>query len=53
MLEASFFEGHANKGAIYGFAFNAETGEPLAGAKVTAKQGTTVTGTDYVPITGK
>jgi thermitase len=51
MLDASFFES-GDKGGIFGFAFNAENGEPLAGAKVTAKQGTTVTGTDYVPYYG-
>jgi len=51
MIDENFFE-TGNKGAIFGFAFNAETGEPLAGAKVTAKQGATVTGTDYVPYYG-
>ncbi len=40
-------------GGIYGFAQDAESGEPLAGAKVVAKQGLTVSGTDYVPYIGE
>jgi hypothetical protein len=42
-----------NKGAAWGFAFDAETGDPLGGAKVTAKQGTLITGTDYVSYYGE
>jgi thermitase len=54
MLESSFYEvclGGA-KGQIFGYALDAETGEPLAGAKAVAKQGLVVTGTDYVPYYG-
>lgn len=50
-LEQQFFELCNNKGQIDGFAFDAETGLPLAGAKVTAKEGTT-TAIDYVPDFG-
>ena len=55
MFDASYFEDPyaSDKGFIYGFVFNAENGEPLAGAKVTAKQGPTVTGTDYVSYYGE
>jgi len=52
MLEAQYYELIDPKGFIFGFAFDAETGEPLVGAKAVAKQGTTVTGTDYVPYYG-
>jgi len=51
-LEQQFFESCNNKGQIDGYAFDAETGLPLAGATVTAKQGTTTTGIDYVPAFG-
>jgi hypothetical protein len=40
-----------NKGAIWGYAFDAESGAPLAGGKITAKMGTAVA-TDYVPSYG-
>ncbi len=53
ILEEQYFESCDYKGGIYGFAFDAETGLPLAGAKVTAKQGATVTGIDYVPYFGQ
>jgi thermitase len=48
-LEQQFFPSAIS--AIYGYAFDAETGLPLAGAKVTAKEGTT-TAIDYVPDFG-
>ncbi len=53
ILEQQYFELCNNKGSIYGFAFDAETGLPLAGARVTAKEGTTTTGIDYVPYFGE
>jgi thermitase len=55
MFEESYFEDPltTTRGFIYGFAFNAENGEPLAGAKVTAKKGTVVKGTDYVTYFGE
>jgi hypothetical protein len=58
ILEQQFYEDPfpglcGNKGSILGFAFDAETGEPLSGAKVTAKQGTLVTGIDYVSYYGQ
>jgi thermitase len=53
ILEQQFYEYTDNKGEIYGFAFDAETGLPLVGAKVTAKQGATTTGIDYVPYYGE
>ncbi len=52
MVDPSFYENLSTKGFIFGYALNAETGEPLVGAKVTAKQGTKVTGMDYVPYYG-
>lgn len=39
--------------AIYGYALDAESGEPLAGAKVLSKQGSATTGADYVPYYGQ
>jgi hypothetical protein len=53
MLEQQFYESCNNKGGLFGNALDAETGLPLAGAKVTAKQGSTVTGIDYVPYVGQ
>jgi thermitase len=53
ILEQQFFEACNNKGGIEGYAFDAETGLPLVGAKVTVKQGTTTTGVDYVPDYGE
>ena len=50
-MEPEYFNLCDNKGAIEGFAFDAESGLPLAGAKVTAKAGTT-TSNDYVPDYG-
>jgi len=50
-LDPSHYES-CSKTGILGYALDAETGEPLAGAKITTKQGTTVTGTDYVPYYG-
>jgi thermitase len=52
LIEPTFYENPGTKGFIHGFAFNAENGEPLTGAKLTAKQGRSVTGTDYVPYYG-
>jgi thermitase len=52
LIEPTFYENLNTKGFIHGFAFNAENGEPLTGAKVTAKQGISVTGMDYVPYYG-
>ena len=52
LLEQQFYE-ITNKGAITGDAFDAETGLPLVGAKVTTKQGTTTTGIEYVPYYGE
>ena len=49
--EQQYFESCNNKGAIYGYALDAETGLPLAGAKVTAKQNT-ATASDYVAYWG-
>lgn len=37
---------------VYGYALNAENGEPLTGAKVTLSIGSTIKGTDYVPYYG-
>ncbi len=37
---------------IYGFASNAENGEPLTGAKAILKLGTVIKGMDYVPYYG-
>jgi thermitase len=51
VLDPSHYE-LCTKTAILGYALDAETGEPLSGAKITTKQGTTVTGTDYVPYYG-
>jgi len=51
ILEGSAFEA-CDFGGILGFALDAETGEPLAGAKVTTKQGSVITGTDYVSYYG-
>ena len=53
LLEWQYYEQCDNKGAIFGYAFDAETGNPLVGAKVSAKQGTTVRGIDYVPYFGE
>jgi hypothetical protein len=53
VLEQEFYELCDNKGGIWGFAFDAETGDPLGGAKATAKQGTLVTGADYVSYYGE
>jgi len=56
MLEETYYEACSSagsKGRIYGYAFNAETGLPLAGAKVTASPvGSTTTGINYVPYIG-
>jgi len=43
LLDLDYYE-QCNKGGIWGYAFNAQTGLPLAGAKVSAKQGTTLVG---------
>ncbi len=53
IVEQQFYDACDSKGGIVGYVFDAETGLPLAGAKVTAKQGTTVTGIDYVPYFGQ
>jgi hypothetical protein len=53
MLEWQYYEQCNNKGAIFGYAFDAETGNPLVGAKVSAKQGTTIVANDYVPYFGE
>jgi len=53
MLETEYYQVCDNKGRIYGYAFDAETGLPLAGAKVTATQGSTITGINYVPDYGE
>jgi len=52
LLDLDYYE-QCNKGGIWGYAFNAQTGLPLAGAKVSAKQGTTLKGLDYVPFFGE
>ena len=52
ILEQPFYETCGGKGAIFGYAFDAESGAPLAGGKVTAKVGTAVA-TDYVPVYGE
>lgn len=52
ILEETFYETGDGKGGIMGYAFDAETGLPLAGAKVTVQQGSTSTGIDYVPFYG-
>jgi thermitase len=52
LLEQRYYETCDNKGAILGNAFDAESGAPLAGGKVTAKMGTAVA-TDYVPAYGE
>lgn len=52
VLEQQFVESCDNKGAIWGYALDAESGAPLAGGKVTAKVGTAVA-TDYVPSYGE
>ncbi len=52
-LEQQYFEVCDNKGLIFGYAFDAETGLPLAGAKVTTKLGGTTGGIDYVPYFGQ
>jgi thermitase len=51
VIDAAPYVGGTISG-IWGFAEDAESGGPLAGAKVTTKQGLTVTGTDYVPYYG-
>jgi thermitase len=51
MLLPSFYNTCDNR-AIYGFALNAENGEPLAGAKVQTTYGVSVTGIDFVPYYG-
>jgi subtilisin family serine protease len=53
LLEEQYYEVCDNKGRIYGYAFDAESGLPLVGAKVIAKQGTTTTGINYVPYIGE
>jgi len=53
ILEQQFYEACNNHGAISGYSFDAETGLPLAGGLITATQGSTVTGTDYVPFYGE
>jgi thermitase len=53
LLEWQYYELCDNKGGIWGYAFDAQTGLPLAGAKVSAKQGTTLSGLDYVPFHGE
>ena len=52
IIESDFYESTTNKGAIYGFALDAETGEPLAGAKVVTKLGSSQAGTDFVSYYG-
>ena len=51
LLDKQFYETCSGKAGIYGYALDAESGAPLAGAKVTAKMGT-ATATDYVPNYG-
>jgi len=51
MLFPSFYNSCDDR-IIYGFALNAETGEPLAGAEVLTTYGASVTGTDFVPYYG-
>lgn len=53
MLEQEYYQVCDNKGTIYGYAFDAETGIALEGAKVTAKQGSKTTGINYVPYYGE
>ena len=53
VLEPQYFANCLGTSAIYGYAFDAESGLPLAGAKVTAKRGNTVTGIDFVPYYGE
>jgi thermitase len=53
ILEWQYYEVCDNKGGIWGYAFDAQTGLPLAGGKVSAKQGTTLTGLEYVPFFGE
>jgi thermitase len=53
ILDWQYYELCDNKGGIWGYAFDAQTGLPLAGAKVSAKQGTTLKGLDYVPFFGE
>jgi hypothetical protein len=53
ILEEQYYEVCDNKGGIWGYAFNAQTGLPLAGAKVSAKHGSTLVGLDYVPFMGE
>ena len=52
VIDAPAFEGCSN-GTIVGYAMDAESGEPLSGAKVSAKQGLKISGTDYVPFFGE
>jgi hypothetical protein len=52
MLEASTYE-NCDLELIAGYAMDAETGEPLTGAKVTAKLGATTLAVDYVPYYGE
>ena len=52
LIDPTFYENLSTKGFIYGFALNAENGEPLTGGKATVKQGKSVTGIDYVPYYG-
>jgi thermitase len=52
LLDSPYYDFcNSNEGYIYGWAFDAETGLPLAGAKVTANQGKTID-TEYVPYYG-
>ena len=52
ILDQTYFENPTTWGAVYGYAFDAESGLPLIGGKVTAKQGTTAAVSDYVPDYG-
>lgn len=51
IVKPSEFEA-CNLAWVYGYALNAENGEPLTGAKVQLTLGTTIKGTDYVPYYG-
>jgi len=52
VLESAHFE-ECTKTGVIGYAMDAETGEPLLGAKVTTKLGASATGVDYVPYFGE
>jgi len=55
IMEQAYYEDDVEcggKGSIWGYAMDAETGEPLAGAKAIAKLGSQVVGTEIVSYIG-